>query len=53
MAKEKCHYCHGSGQVYCDCDGGLGRSAADEDCPACGGTGKHTCPACDGSGYEN
>ncbi len=52
MATQKCQHCHGSGKVTCDCTGGGGRSAADDDCPACGGTGVTTCPACDGSGRE-
>ncbi len=43
-----CYECGGTGYVDCDCTGGLGRKNADDDCPACGGTGKHICPACRG-----
>lgn len=50
MEYEKCFYCGGSGTVDCDCTGGVGPRAADDDCPACGGSGFHTCPECNGSG---
>ena len=48
--RRKCGYCGGTGQVECDCTGGCGPEAADDFCPACGGSGYHTCPACDGRG---
>lgn len=48
-----CFYCGGSGRVECDCTGGVGSYYADEDCPACGGSGSHTCPECDGSGEND
>lgn len=44
----RCYECGGTGYVECDCTGGCGRKAADDDCPVCGGTGKHTCPVCHG-----
>lgn len=50
---EKCHWCGGRCRVTCDCTGGVGREAAADDCPACGGSGYHTCPACGGTGREN
>lgn len=50
--KEKCDYCGGSGIVECDCTGGLGRKAADDDCLACGGSGRHSCPACIDETYD-
>lgn len=43
-----CYECGGSGVVECDCTGGCGPRAADDDCYACGGTGFHTCPVCRG-----
>lgn len=49
---DNCFECGGDGTVECDCTGGLGTDAADEDCIACGGSGTHTCPACKGSGYD-
>ena len=51
MLDETCGYCGGSGQVSCDCNGGV-RGTEDDDCYACGGSGVHTCPACGGSGAE-
>lgn len=48
----RCSECGGKGVVECDCTGGLGPEHADDDCPACGGEGKHTCPACGGTGKE-
>lgn len=45
-----CPECGGRGEVPCDCTGGCGRSAANDDCYACGGSGVHTCPECNGSG---
>lgn len=50
---EKCHWCGGRCRVTCDCTGGVGREAAADDCPACGGSGYHTCPACGGTGRES
>ena len=48
----KCHYCY-DGYVECDCTGGLGIEARDDDCPACDpSTATHRCPACDGIGYD-
>lgn len=49
---EECYECGGKKRVECDCTGGLGKEKADDDCPACGGQGKHICPACDGRGYD-
>lgn len=48
--KERCGWCGGTGIVECDCTGGCGPSAANEDCCACGGSGYHTCPSCGGDG---
>ena len=48
----KCSECGGKGKVECECTGGCGRGAADDDCIACGGSGVHTCPACRGTGKE-
>ena len=47
-----CSECGGSGRVECDCTDGVGRHAADDDCPGCGGRGVHTCPACHGTGRD-
>ena len=44
---EDCFYCGGSGDVECDCTGGI---SADDDCIACCGTGTHSCPECRGTG---
>ena len=49
--KVDCGYCGGDRVVPCDCTGGMGKKAADDDCLACGGEGEHTCPSCDGTGY--
>ena len=49
---DECPECGGRRQVKCDCTGGLGKKAADNDCFACGGDGEHTCPACKGTGYD-
>ena len=43
-----CYECGGPGYVECDCTGGCGPRAADDDCPMCGGRGKCVCPACHG-----
>lgn len=51
--KERCGWCGGNGVVECDCTGGCGKQAANDDCYACGGSGYHTCPACDGEGVVN
>ena len=45
-----CFWCGGTGEVECDCTGGVGRKGADDDCPGCGGEGVHPCPECHGSG---
>jgi len=50
---EECPECGGDGEVECDCAGGLGSYAADDDCLACGGSGVHTCPACKGTGWDS
>ena len=50
MAKIQCYECDGSGKIECDCTGGMGKNAANEDCPACNGKGVHRCPVCDGTG---
>lgn len=50
---ERCDYCGGSGQVECDCTGQCGKSAAESNCPVCGGSGTHTCPSCHGSGRKD
>ncbi len=47
-----CSECGGKKKVLCDCTGGVGKHAADDDCYACGGSGVHTCPACNGTGKE-
>ena len=44
----RCYECGGAGRVECDCTGGCGPKSADDDCPACGGTGICVCPACHG-----
>lgn len=49
---DECYECGGDRKVECDCTGGLGKKAADDDCPACGGKGRHVCPVCDGRGYD-
>lgn len=49
---DTCPECGGTGIVECDCTGGCGKSAADDDCPACHGTGYHRCPACHGTGKD-
>lgn len=36
----KCPECGGKGKVECDWTGGCGKKAADDDCYACGGSGK-------------
>ena len=36
----KCYNCDGTGKEECDCTGGMGKRGADDDCPACGGSGK-------------
>jgi len=48
---EGCPECS-NGTVECDCTGGCGAKFADDDCPACGGTGTHVCPVCEGTGYD-
>lgn len=48
---DDCPECH-NGTVECDCTGGIGKHAADEDCYACGGKGEHSCPRCNGTGYD-
>lgn len=40
MEYRRCGYCGGSGKVECDCTGGCGPSAANDSCPACGGSGE-------------
>lgn len=47
--KVKCYECGGKGVVECDCTGGCGKDAANDDCYACGGSGYCTCPACGGA----
>ena len=49
--KETCPECGGDRKVECDCTGGNGKRAADDDCPACGGRGEITCPRCNGRGW--
>lgn len=49
----KCPECGGKGTVECNCTGGCGKRAADDDCYACGGSGVCTCPACGGSGKDS
>lgn len=49
---DECCECGGYKKVECDCTGGLGKKAANDDCPACGGRGEHDCPACDGRGFD-
>lgn len=49
--KVKCYECGGRGEVECDCTGGCGPEAANDDCYACGGSGFHTCPLCGGAGW--
>lgn len=53
--KVTCYECGGTGRVECDCTGGCGPRAANDDCPVCGGSGTHTCPVCRGRKwvYEN
>lgn len=46
---EECFYCSGTGEVDCGCTGGE-IEWADDDCPACGGSGTLTCPECGGTG---
>lgn len=53
MSRERCDYCGGSGQVECDCTGGVGRGAENDGCYACGGSGSHTCPSCRGAGEKD
>lgn len=48
----KCEECNGKGRTECYCTGGGGKKFANEDCPACGGTGICPCPACGGTGKE-
>ncbi len=52
MYKNECPECGGGGTVDCDCTGGIGAHAADDDCDACGGGGYHSCPCCDGTGID-
>lgn len=49
--KVECYRCGGSGVEECDCTGGCGKRAADDDCYVCGGSGEHTCVVCRGRGY--
>ena len=53
MEIESCGWCDSSGIVECDCTGEIGPHAAEDDCPGCGGSGKHYCPSCHGTGERN
>lgn len=55
MAKEKCDYCRGTGEVHCECVTGFQTSSENDDCYVCGGTGEQSCSECNGRGwtYQN